>query len=56
MLAINLTAPFLLAQGLAPLLADSPDGGVVVNIASTRALMSEAGTEAYAASKGGWLR
>ncbi len=31
------------------------DGGAIVNIASTRALMSEAGSEAYAASKGGLL-
>ena len=29
--------------------------GAIVNIASTRALMSEAGSEAYAASKGGLL-
>ncbi len=28
-------------------------GGVIINIASTRALMSEANTEAYSASKGG---
>ena len=31
------------------------DGGSVVNICSTRALMSKAGTEAYSASKGGLL-
>ncbi|HTT12560.1 MAG TPA: glucose 1-dehydrogenase [Burkholderiaceae bacterium] len=29
------------------------DGGAIVNIASTRALMSEPGSEAYAAAKGG---
>lgn len=52
-LAVNLTAPFLLAREAAPLLALAPAGGVIVNIASTRALMSEAGTEAYSASKGG---
>lgn len=52
-LAVNLTAPFLLTQAAAPLLRRAPGGGVVVNIASTRALMSEPGTEAYSASKGG---
>ncbi|MGE5504655.1 MAG: SDR family oxidoreductase [Actinomycetota bacterium] len=52
-IATNLTAPFLLAQAAAGILAAAPGGGVVVNIASTRALMSEAGTEAYSASKGG---
>lgn len=52
-LAVNLTAPFLLAQGLAPLLADAPGGGAIVNLASTRATMSEPGTEAYSATKGG---
>jgi NAD(P)-dependent dehydrogenase (short-subunit alcohol dehydrogenase family) len=31
------------------------DGGVIVNIASTRAVMSEPNSEAYAASKGGIL-
>jgi len=52
-LAVNLSAPFLLSRRLhAPLLAC---GGSIVNIASTRALMSEAHTEAYSASKGGLL-
>ncbi|MGE5477195.1 MAG: SDR family oxidoreductase [Bacteroidales bacterium] len=50
-LAVNLTAPFLLSRALAPLLRAAR--GSIVNIASTRALMSEAGTEAYSASKGG---
>ncbi len=31
------------------------EGGSIINIASTRALMSEPGSEAYAASKGGML-
>ncbi|MDD5716699.1 MAG: SDR family oxidoreductase [Sulfuricurvum sp.] len=50
-LSINLTAPFLLSR----LLADKLDSakGAIVNIASTRALMSEPHTEAYSASKGG---
>ena len=50
-LAVNLTGPFLLAKHAAPLLRRS--GGAIVNIASTRALQSEARTEAYSASKGG---
>ncbi|HYA06896.1 MAG TPA: SDR family oxidoreductase [Xanthobacteraceae bacterium] len=47
----NLTATFLLARAAAkPLRAAR---GAIVTIASTRALMSEPNTEAYAASKGG---
>ncbi len=52
-LDVNLTAPFLLSRAAAPLLLQS--GGSIVNIASTRALMSEPHTEAYSASKGGLL-
>jgi len=52
-LDVNLTAPFLLSRAVAPLLSKS--GGSIVNIASTRALMSEPHTEAYSASKGGVL-
>ncbi|HHH36727.1 MAG TPA: SDR family oxidoreductase [Gammaproteobacteria bacterium] len=47
----NLTGPMLCAKHAAPHLAAK--GGAIVNIASTRALMSEANTEAYSASKGG---
>lgn len=52
-LSVNLTAPFLLSR----LLADKFESnkGAIVNIASTRALMSEPHTEAYSASKGGML-
>jgi NAD(P)-dependent dehydrogenase (short-subunit alcohol dehydrogenase family) len=50
-LDVNLTAAFLLARAAEkPLRAAK---GAIVTIASTRALMSEAGTEAYSASKGG---
>ncbi|TLU73103.1 SDR family oxidoreductase [Lichenicoccus roseus] len=55
-LAVNLTGPFLLARAAARLLrAERATGsaGAIVNIASTRARMSEPGTESYAASKGG---
>ena len=48
-IAVNLTAPYLLSQAFAPLLTH----GHIINIASTRAFMSEAGTEPYSASKGG---
>jgi NAD(P)-dependent dehydrogenase (short-subunit alcohol dehydrogenase family) len=47
----NLTSTFLLARASETMLRAS--NGSVVTIASTRAHMSEAGTEAYAASKGG---
>lgn len=47
----NLTSYFLFAKLCAPLLKASR--GSIVNIASTRALQSEADTEAYSATKGG---
>jgi len=50
-LAVNLRAPYMLSKAFAPLLRQAH--GHIINIASTRASMSEAGTEAYAASKGG---
>lgn len=50
-LAVNLAAPFHLTRLLVPAL--SATAGSVVNIASTRAFMSEPDSEGYAASKGG---
>ncbi len=50
-LDVNLTGAFLCTRAAAPLLRKS--GGAIVNIGSTRALMSEPDTEAYAATKGG---
>lgn len=50
-IGINLTGPFLCAKHLAPSLRERK--GAIINIASTRAFMSEPGTEAYSASKGG---
>jgi NAD(P)-dependent dehydrogenase (short-subunit alcohol dehydrogenase family) len=50
-LAVNLTGAFLMAKHAVPHLRRTR--GAIVNIASTRALQSEPGTEAYAASKGG---
>lgn len=50
-IGVNLTGAFLCAKYAAPHLR--PRRGAIVNIASTRALMSEPHTEAYSASKGG---
>jgi NAD(P)-dependent dehydrogenase (short-subunit alcohol dehydrogenase family) len=50
-IAVNLTGPMLMAKHAVPHLRKAR--GAVVNIASTRALMSEPDTEAYAASKAG---
>jgi NAD(P)-dependent dehydrogenase (short-subunit alcohol dehydrogenase family) len=49
----NLTAAFLLARSAERPLRKAR--GAIVTIASTRALMSEANTESYSASKGGLL-
>lgn len=51
LIGINLTGAFLCAKYAAPLLKSA--NGSIVNIASTRAFMSEPNTESYAASKGG---
>jgi NAD(P)-dependent dehydrogenase (short-subunit alcohol dehydrogenase family) len=51
-LAVNLTAPYLMAQHL---LSKFAKPASIVNMASTRALMSEPDTEPYSASKGGIL-
>ena len=48
LIAVNLSGAFLLAKYALPDLR-----GAIVNIASTRAVQSEANTEAYAVSKGG---
>lgn len=51
-IAVNLRAPYLMVKFLLPYLKE---GASIVNIASTRALMSEPNTEPYSASKGGIL-
>jgi NAD(P)-dependent dehydrogenase (short-subunit alcohol dehydrogenase family) len=48
---VNLTAAFLFARAAEPALRETK--GAIVTIGSTRAQMSEPGTESYAASKGG---
>jgi len=52
-LAVNLRGAFLCAQKVARRMVDAEKTGAIINIASTRALMSEPGTESYTASKGG---
>lgn len=48
----NLRGTFLCSREAARIMKQN-GGGCIINIASTRAFMSEAGSEAYAASKGG---
>ncbi len=48
----NLRSVFLCSKEVAKIMKEN-NGGSIVNISSTRALMSEPNSEAYAASKGG---
>jgi len=52
-LGTNLRGAFLCTQEAARLMVKHRKRGAIINIASARAFMSEAGTEAYSASKGG---
>jgi NAD(P)-dependent dehydrogenase (short-subunit alcohol dehydrogenase family) len=52
-IAVNLRGTFLCSQNVAKRMVRASKRGAIVNIASTRAFMSEPGTEAYTASKGG---
>ncbi|MCA0998143.1 SDR family oxidoreductase [Alloyangia pacifica] len=52
MLGSHLTGAFLMSRAALPLMAE---GGAIVIMASTRALMSEGGDFAYAAAKGGLI-
>lgn len=52
-LGTNLRGTFLCTQEAARLMVKHKVKGAIINIASTRAFMSEPGTEAYSASKGG---
>jgi NAD(P)-dependent dehydrogenase (short-subunit alcohol dehydrogenase family) len=49
----NLRSVFLCSREAALVMRKQSSGGAIVNIASTRALMSEPNSEAYAATKGG---
>lgn len=48
----NVRSCFLVAREAAKLMKRNSQGGAIVNIASTRSVMSEPNSEAYAASKG----
>lgn len=50
-ISVNLTGAFLCSKYAYPYL--KKEKGVIINISSTRAFMSEPNTEAYSASKGG---
>jgi NAD(P)-dependent dehydrogenase (short-subunit alcohol dehydrogenase family) len=57
-IATNLRGTFICSQAVAKMMvrhggSRSAERGVIINIASTRAFMSEPGTEGYTASKGG---
>ena len=52
-IATNLRGTFLCSQAAARMMAKRGHGGCIINLASTRAFMSEPGTEGYSASKGG---
>ncbi len=54
-LAVNLTGPMLCAKHAMPHLWRAPGGGVIINIASTRALQAEPDGEAYNSTKAGLL-
>ena len=51
-IAVNLNGPYFAAKYASKYMAQN-NGGVIINIASTRAFMSEPETEPYSASKGG---
>jgi NAD(P)-dependent dehydrogenase (short-subunit alcohol dehydrogenase family) len=52
-IAVNLRGCFLCAQAAARAMVKHDKHGAIINIASTRAFMSEPDTEGYTASKGG---
>lgn len=49
----NLRSVFLCSREASKYMRENKEGGAIVNIASTRALMSEPNSEGYAATKGG---
>ena len=53
-ISVNLTGPWLCSKYAGQVMAKN-GGGVIVNIASTRAFQSEPNTEPYSASKGGLI-
>jgi NAD(P)-dependent dehydrogenase (short-subunit alcohol dehydrogenase family) len=53
MLAVNLRAPIALARMAAAVMAQQPEGGIIVNIASSSARNAPPGESIYAATKAG---
>lgn len=53
--ALNLLAPFYVAQAANKVMQDQADGGQIVNIASVSGVRPSPGTAAYGASKAGLL-
>lgn len=49
----NVRSVFLATKEAAKYMKNNESGGAIVNMASTRSMMSEVNSEAYAASKGG---
>ena len=52
-LAVNITGPYICTKHIAPQMKN--EGSSIINISSTRAMMSEPHTEPYSASKGALL-
>src|SRR5690606_40321473 len=53
MINTNLRSVFLCSREVAKYMRHNKEGGSIVNIASTRPIMSEPNSESYAATKGG---
>ena len=54
-IALNLIAPFTVAQAANRVMQDQPSGGAIVNIASVSGIRPSPGTAAYGAAKAGLL-
>jgi len=54
-IALNLTSPLWVAQRANALMQAQPDGGVIINIASTSGTRASPGTAAYGAAKAGLI-
>lgn len=55
MLSVNLRAPIALARMAAAVMAQQPEGGMIVNIASSSARTAPSGESIYAATKAGLI-
>ncbi len=53
--ALNLTAPLWCAQAAYRIMCEQPEGGVIIQIASTSGLRASPGTAAYGAAKAGLI-